>query len=326
MKRLFRISLFLIVLAELGLSNSALAARFSFFAIGDMPYGNPETTYPVYEKLIRTVNRMKPSFTIHVGDTKSGYSDCSDDQRQHQLRFFSLFESALIYVPGDNEWTDCHRLLAGQFDPLERLVKLRETFFWSDLSLGKSPVSLERQADIMPDKFSNYVENSRFETEGILFVQTHIVGSNNNFEPRDLGAVKEFMARDVANVAWIKSSMKVAVETNAKAVVLSIHADIFRSSTHSTDFPEHSGFRRSIGETFLPLAKNFERPVLVIHGDSHVFYFDRPFKDNAGNTIENVTRLQVYGGFGNMHAVKVDVYPNATHVPIFSIQSIKLDE
>jgi len=38
---------------------------------------------------------------------------------------FETFEAPLIFVPGDNEWTDCHRQNNGSYDPIERL----EIFF-----------------------------------------------------------------------------------------------------------------------------------------------------------------------------------------------------
>ena len=35
----------------------------------------------------------------------------------------------VVLTPGDNEWTDCHRVAAGEYQPLERLAKLREVFY-----------------------------------------------------------------------------------------------------------------------------------------------------------------------------------------------------
>lgn len=35
----------------------------------------------------------------------------------------------LVYTPGDNEWTDCHRVNNGAYDPLDRLAAVRKTFF-----------------------------------------------------------------------------------------------------------------------------------------------------------------------------------------------------
>ena len=75
------------------------------------------------------------------------------------------FASALIYTPGDNEWTDCHRLLAGAYDPLERLRihPRRTTSRQTRVSAGSRSV-IERQADVMSG-FELFVENSRFNRE-----------------------------------------------------------------------------------------------------------------------------------------------------------------
>ena len=37
------------------------------------------------------------------------------------------FEDPLVYTPGDNEWTDCHRANNGAYNPLERLAFVRST-------------------------------------------------------------------------------------------------------------------------------------------------------------------------------------------------------
>jgi hypothetical protein len=63
------------------------------------------------------------AFVIHDGDIKSGGSLCSDAVFMDILGVFQASRHPLIYVPGDNEWTDCHRQNNGPFDPLERLGK-----------------------------------------------------------------------------------------------------------------------------------------------------------------------------------------------------------
>ncbi len=293
---------------------------FSFVAIGDIPYGEAETAYPPYEQLISTINGLDPDFTIHVGDIKSGSTECSDQEFQNQLDFFNAFDTAVVYTPGDNEWTDCHRKKAGKYDPIERLGKLREMFFAEAMSLGKEPFKLERQADIMPD-YNLYVENSRFIKNGTMFLQVHIVGSNNNFEVWNLAALKEFLARDKANIAWIQDSFATANTKDVKTIVISIHADVFDSATYYGDFPRHSGFLESIGRTLLPLVEEFKKPVLLIHGDSHTFRIDRPFKNSEGDTLANLIRLEVFGS-SDIHAVRVLVEPNAVNRSIFSFQPV----
>jgi len=273
--------------------------RFEFVAIGDMPYGHKDKSYPPYEHLIGQINALHPAFTVHVGDFKSGASPCTDAEFEAQLGFFNRFDPALVYTPGDNEWTDCHRLLAGGFDPQERLARLRQMFFAEPRSLGRRPFPLERQSPAYP-------ENLRFERAGILFVTLHIVGSNNNFETRDLKAVEEFKARDAANIAWIRAAFERAQAMKARAVVFALQADPFETRMPWSDFPPHSGFTASIGETLLPLAQAWAKPVLFIHGDSHRFVVDRPFKSAKGEPVQNLVRLEVFGA-PDVHAVRVKV-------------------
>ena len=115
----------------LALSAGPAAAQdrsFTFVTLGDMPYDVPED-YERFERLIGAINALDPVFSIHVGDTKSGRDDCGDARLQETLDRFMLFERPLVYTPGDNEWTDCHRARAGGYDPLERLARVREMHF-----------------------------------------------------------------------------------------------------------------------------------------------------------------------------------------------------
>ena len=77
-------------------------------AIGDVPYNLPED-FERFERMITQINEAKPAFTIHVGDIKSGSVPCSDEYYVKIKEYFDTFEEALIYTPGDNEWTDCNR-------------------------------------------------------------------------------------------------------------------------------------------------------------------------------------------------------------------------
>ena len=294
---------------------------FSFVAIGDMPYGNAEKAYPTYEKLIGVINNFAPDFTIHVGDIKSGSTECSDSEFQNQFDFFNSFDSALIYTPGDNEWTDCHRLEVGSYDPIERLGKIRELFFAEGKTLGKEPFEIERQSEVMADEYSLYVENSHFIKNNIMFLQVHIVGSNNNFGIGGVKFVEEFHARDKANIAWLNNSFTKANNENAKAIVVSMHADVFDLAAYYALFPHHSGFLESVNNTLLPLAEAFGKPVLLIHGDSHAFRIDRPFKSSSGKMIPNLIRLEVFGS-SNVHGVRVLVEPNAVNGSMFTFQPI----
>ena len=290
------------------LATNVTASQLNFVALGDLPYGPDTTAGAKYRALINAINRTDSQFSIHVGDFKSGSTACSDEQFLLQRRHFEQFRIPVVYTPGDNEWTDCHRKNNGGYDPLERLSKLRGLFFSPKTSLGASPMSLESQPLALPS-FSAYVENQRWVREKILFLTVHIVGSNNNFETRDLKAVEEFFERDRANRAWIDSGFDLAVQEGLNAVVIAFQADVFESASVEATFPRHSGFANVVGETLLPRAKRFGRPVLLINGDTHKFRFGRPFFLN-GRSLDNVYQLVVPGD-QDVRAVHIGINPLA---------------
>jgi hypothetical protein len=284
--------------------SMSFAQGFSFVALGDMPYGKPEQSYPSYRGLIAAINQTQPLFSIHVGDFKSGSTECSDQEYSEQLKHFSTFEAGVVFTPGDNDWTDCYRRSNGSYDPLERLAKLRQDFYKPNESLGIKPFALASQPAEDP-KHNLYVENQRWVVDEVLFVTLHIVGSNNNFETRDSSVTNEFFARDAANIGWIRESFKLAEKNHYRAIVFAFQANVFISRSMWEDFPAWSGFRNSIGQTLLPLAKEWNKPILIIHGDGHQLHFDQPFKIK-GQVMSNITRLEVPGA-SDVRAVKVTV-------------------
>src|SRR5258708_299094 len=175
---------------------------FLFVALGDQPYNLPDDGIK-FDRLIAAVNKLKPAFTLHVGDIKSARIPCSNEIFNQALAQLQTFEGALVYTIGDNEWTDCHRKLAGGFDPRERLAKLRQVVFVDPAqSLGNVLIKVTSQAQAMP-AFSTYVDDVRFAKNDVLFASVHVPGSNNGFEAQDPESAKEFFVRDKANVAWI---------------------------------------------------------------------------------------------------------------------------
>lgn len=302
------------------LAGTAAAQTVRFVALGDMPYGPPDKSYPPYRALIERVNALQPAFTVHVGDIKSGSTQCSDEEFAAQLEHFGRYRGAVVYTPGDNEWTDCHRANNGGYDPLERLATLRQRFYTPGRSLGQQPIAVENQSTVMP-AFAPYVENQRWWAGDVLFVAVHIVGSNNNFETRDPKAVAEFFERDRANVAWLRAAFELAQQRNARAMVVAMQADPFDNQQPVETFPRHSGFAASIGDTLVPLAAQWGRPVLLIHGDSHVLAFDNPFKHQK-KPVLNLTRLQVPGA-ADVRAVEVSVDPASSQpwtIQVFDAQ------
>ncbi len=286
---------------------SAQAQNFEFVALGDLPYGPAAQSYPPYRALIERINQVAPAFSIHVGDIKSGSTLCSDEEFTNQLEHFQRYAGAVVYTPGDNEWTDCHRANNGSHDPLERLAALRKRFFTEGRSLGQKPIAVENQSRATPATHAKFIENQRWNHQGVTFATIHMVGSNNNLEVRDRNAVAEFFERDAANNAWLESTFAQAQQQQSQAVVIAFQADVFDVRSAGQDIPEASGFYRTIVSTLLPLAQRWGKPVLVVHGDSHQFRLDQPFTLNK-KPLQNVTRL-IIPGASDVRAVRVRVSP-----------------
>lgn len=287
----------------IALGNGARAEdAVTFVAFGDMPYG--AGTMGRYRDLLAAIAALGAELVIHVGDTKSGGANCTDADQDARLAEMRAMAGALVYTPGDNEWTDCHRGDDSRFaDPGERLERIRRLYFAGPESLGAAPLALVRQADVDPGH-ADYVENTRWRLGPVLFGTVHVVGSNNNHDD-----AAEFAAREAAGLAWIEELFVAAFGGGTRAVVIALHADMF--------FPVRgrSGFARTVAAIEAG-ARDFGGPVLLIHGDSHVFEFDRPFIGEDGMVVPNLWRLEVPGS-RDMRAVRVTVEP-AAEVP-FSV-------
>ena len=256
--------------------SQSARAEFTFAAFGDTPYTEDEESR--FVGMIAEINREPLAFALHVGDFKSGWSPCTDALFTQRRDWFALFHQPLIYTPGDNEWTDCHRALGAARDPLERLQKLRSLFFADDYSLGQRKITLARQS-------AAYPENARWEHQGIVFATLNVPGSSNNARMPN-----ELAARGKANDAWITNTYAHARAQSRRAVVLVMQADPFagdgRVSRHYTDL-----MNAITRETM-----NFNGEVLLIHGDTHRYRFDQPLMDpRTQQALRNFTRLEVFG-------------------------------
>ena len=50
---------------------------------------------------------------LHVGDIHSGSQYCTQSYDQQVADLWAGFADPLVYTPGDNEWTDCHKVKEG---------------------------------------------------------------------------------------------------------------------------------------------------------------------------------------------------------------------
>lgn len=288
--------------------RAAERAPFHFVAIGDTAYRMPAEA-PVYTELIERINREKPAFTIHVGDTK-GDGDCGEKFQRGVLGWFSRYDHPLIYALGNNEWSDCWQSENGSGDPLATLAVIRRTFFSTDRSLGKRTLRLHRQSDAAG--FKEFRENALWTHGGVVFATLNIVGTANNMESHDERSLLEFFRRNQANAAWIGHAFDEAKRAEARGVVLAFHSDPF---AREVSFP--GGPFEATVQAIEKGAGAFPGQVLVVHGHGHEFKVDRPLlemDDDAGTVrYANVTRLEVHG-WPELKAVKVTVDPEAPWV------------
>jgi hypothetical protein len=279
---------------------------WSFAAMGDSPYTFYEDLQ--YRVVLADLAAHDLRFVLHVGDLFA--SPCTDERYEQSLGEFNQLPHPLVYTPGDNEWTDCWVYLRKSFVPLERLERLRRIFFATPTrSLGDGSLALESQG--ASEDYSAYVENQRWMMEGIVFTTVHMVGSTNareDFRGRTDADSLESLRRTEAAAAWVREAFAEAKRLNAAAVVIGFHASV------GIDAPAEDAFRHVFDpflETIEEESALWAKPVLLIHGDEHIYYVDHPLtRRSTGERLGNVTRLEVPGSW-DVGWVKVTVTPGA---------------
>ena len=266
----------------LGWAALAGAETWRFAMIGDTPYSDSERRE--LPRMLDAIAESHVDFVVHIGDIKNGQSRCDDAVFKDRLQLFDSNPAPFIFVPGDNEWTDCGRLSNGAYDPLERLAALRKIFWQKPDSLGRKRIALERQP-------GTYSEHSRFRLGPALFVTLNLPGDDNNYglrsEPR-----REFLERNPVVLAWLKESFALARREKLAGIVL-----LFQANPGFARFSEglpHRGFRDFL-ETLRQEALGFSGQVVAVHGDSHISRIDQPLRDDNGKKIPNFTRVETFG-------------------------------
>jgi len=245
---------------------------------------------------------------VHVGDIKSGSSICADDYFHFILEQFERLKDPLVYTPGDNEWTDCHRANNGDYLPAERLAKVREIFFAvAGETLGGRKKQVLTQAD--DPAHSDFVENVMWMESKVVFATLNVPGSNDdNLDTNPWSApwntpafqalqTDEQTTRDAANLDWLQMTFDIAAENGAKGVVIFLQADMWDGTTAALN--AYPPLVAAIGNGAL----GFGKPVLMIVGDSHKYVVDNPYHPasplhnlHPGTpTVPNITRVIVQG-------------------------------
>jgi hypothetical protein len=300
------------LLLPLILSVAGCALRpppvLQFGVIGDLQYdAREERAFPY---LIDAMNAEPLAFVVHLGDFKSGGAPCTDALFESRRRDFERSRHAFILIPGDNDWVDCRRRSNGSMDPLERLAKLREVFYRDRMSLGAERFELERQS-ARGGEFTAYRENAMWLMGGVVFATLNIQGSNDNVG-FDAASDAEQRIRLAANIAWMREAFDRARRKDARGVVFFQQAN--PGFELSQDEVRQSAWAEST-RAFEELALAAGLPVLYVHGDTHTFRVEHPYRSPLDKrALPNVTRLE---GFGNPHIdwVRVQVLPTRRENP-----------
>jgi hypothetical protein len=289
--------------------------------IGDTPYSTFQIQH--FPQDIGEINADPDvSRVIHLGDIKSGSTRCdtvdSDPNTGDFMQIksdFDLFADPLVYTPGDNEWTDCHRANNGGYVPTERLATLRSIFF-------SSPTG---------DYQAGYPENVSWNQSRVQFGVLNIPGSNNDWlpwfgQPRTQEQIDEVTNRTAADLDWLDHIFAAAESNKAKAIVIGIQADMWDPALNAD--PAQSDHFTPIVQALAAKSLRWERPVLLMNGDSHVFEVDHPLNDpdtaqnqvyGVGEPVPNLARVTVNGSTTPCHQwLKMTIDPKSD--AIFSWQ------
>jgi hypothetical protein len=242
------------------------------------------------------MNTYPLAFVAHDGDIKGPATPCTDDRFQTVMGQFNNSVAPFIYTPGDNEWMDCDN--SGNQSPMDagaRLDELRDLFFHEDSSLGATRLPLENQRQ------AGYPENARWTMGGVVFATLNAPGPTDN-----LPATQESGPRRVANLAWLQAAFDEAQATDAPAVMIIWQVDPWQPIFGVNDTPGYWGY---LVDELKQRAAAFGKPVVLVHGDTHICRMTQPWPD-----VPNFTRLETHGTTDTGNWIRATVDPSAPGV------------
>lgn len=226
--------------------------------MGDVPYSQAQAS--LLDDMIERMNAEPLAFVVHVGDITSGQGPCDDEWLGARKVQFARIKHPFVLLPGDNDWTDCHR---SGFDPMERLKRWRELFCFAiplpDFQRQKSP----------------YCENVRWIHENFVFVGLNVPGSYNNLVRDPL----EHGERMHAVFAWLDEAVALARARDGLVVLMQANPFV----TRRTGADGYEAVRARLER----LAAELRGKVLLVHGDTHQFKDDEP--------LPGLRRVEVFG-------------------------------
>ena len=135
------------------------AQPITIAVFGDWPYS--QFLLDNGHLLTNSVNANRVDLVMHLGDIHSGSMPCTSagilpalstanpGWNQAVYYQFQQFDAPVVYTPGDNEWTDCHKSKEHSSGaPLKELASVRSLFFAkAGMTLGRDEMKVFSQAD-----------------------------------------------------------------------------------------------------------------------------------------------------------------------------------
>lgn len=293
---------------------------------GDWPYN--QLLLDNAKLLLNSVNADRDvSLVIHVGDIHSGSMPCTSAAilppipasnpgwNQGIFYQFQQFEFPVVYTPGDNEWTDCHKTSqSASGAPLNELASVRSLFFARPgHTLGgedKEVLSQAEAFDPAHPEDAQFVENVMWEDAQVMFVTVNMPGGSNNDDfdtapwtngfGNETAQKMEKDQRTAADIRWLQAAFKEAANNHDKAVVIALQANMWDPAALATPgLDQYTSFVQALADGTV----KFGREVLLLNGDTHLYMVDNPLADPNSVTgkihhtqpVPNLTRITVQG-------------------------------
>ena len=287
--------------------NTGSANGITLALYGDWPYSS--LLLNAAPLLLDSINSdPKVRLVMHVGDIHSGSMLCTPEWNLGIYDVFQQFKDPLVYTPGDNEWTDCHRPAEGNKNPLTELANVRSLFFPTPgYTLGgrkKQVLSQAQVVDMFHPTDAQFVENVMWEESQVVFVTVNVPGSNNDTvawsapydtPPFKLAQATEVADRTAADIRWLERAFAQAETDRAVAVLIGLQANMWDPAALPSPPKDGLSAYKPIVQKLAELSLNFKGTVLLINGDTHIFQDDRPLTNlDTATPIGNIN-VNVYG-------------------------------
>jgi hypothetical protein len=294
--------------------NPDSANALTLAVYGDAPYGTTPTDTAEFEAtpaFIASINGdPQVDLVVHVGDIHSGKQFCTEAYDRAVFGLWTAFKDPLVYTPGDNEWSDCHKVAEGGGaynktshqidyvrdaggdpvdyaggDPIANLSLVRSIFYSNPgVTLGGRKKEVFSQAQFFDatnhPTDAKFVENVLWVQSKTLFVTIDLPGGSNNDQDIWYGVpamspaqASEVVERTSADLRWLDMAFALAQsDPDIRAVVIVGQADMWDPEKGPAHQAGYEPFVQNIAQHTIAFAK----PVLMLNGDSHVYRSDNP--------------------------------------------------